>query len=55
MTERDRRDKYEAVSRTLPVGHVGEADEVAEAYLFLMKSAFATGQTVTVDGGALLV
>jgi len=39
----------------LPVGRVGEARDVAAAYLFLMEKAFATGQTVVVDGGALLV
>ena len=28
---------------------------VAAAYLFLMESGFATGQTTVVDGGAVLV
>lgn len=37
------------------VGRVGEAREVAEAYLYLMREGFSTGQVVIVDGGAALV
>jgi NAD(P)-dependent dehydrogenase (short-subunit alcohol dehydrogenase family) len=40
---------------TMPVGKVGEPAEIAEAYLFLMRSGFTTGQVVVVDGGMLLV
>jgi NAD(P)-dependent dehydrogenase (short-subunit alcohol dehydrogenase family) len=43
------------VGKSLPVGRVGEAHDIARAYLFLMKEGFATGQTVVVDGGAVLV
>ena len=46
---------YEQVAPTLPVKHVGTADEVAEAYLFAMKCSYFTGQTIFVDGGALIV
>ncbi len=28
---------------------------IAQAYLFLMKEGFCTGQTVVVDGGTVLV
>jgi NAD(P)-dependent dehydrogenase (short-subunit alcohol dehydrogenase family) len=41
--------------RSLPVGRVGEAYDIAQAYLFLMKEEFSTGQTVVVDGGTVLV
>jgi NAD(P)-dependent dehydrogenase (short-subunit alcohol dehydrogenase family) len=46
---------YESVGKSLPVGRVGEASDIAEAYLFLMHEGFATGQTVVVDGGTVLV
>lgn len=46
---------YESVGNSLPVGRVGEASEIAQAYLFLMQEGFATGQTVVVDGGTVLV
>lgn len=55
MSEEDRQAMYEQAGKHLPVGRVGEARDVAAAYLFLMESAFATGQTHVVDGGAVLV
>jgi NAD(P)-dependent dehydrogenase (short-subunit alcohol dehydrogenase family) len=55
MAEEDRQTMYEEAGKHFPVGRVGEAHDVAVAYLFLMESAFATGQTVVVDGGAVLV
>jgi NAD(P)-dependent dehydrogenase (short-subunit alcohol dehydrogenase family) len=39
----------------LPVGKVGEAADVAELYLALMRSGFTSGQTVVVDGGMTLI
>ena len=46
---------YAAEAARLPVGHVGEPAEVAEAYLYLMRQTYGTGQTLVVDGGASLV
>jgi NAD(P)-dependent dehydrogenase (short-subunit alcohol dehydrogenase family) len=46
---------YESVGKSLLVGRVGEACEIARAYLFLMKEGYSTGQTVVLDGGAVLV
>jgi NAD(P)-dependent dehydrogenase (short-subunit alcohol dehydrogenase family) len=46
---------YESLGKTLLVGRVGEACEIARAYLFLMQEGYSTGQTVVVDGGAVLV
>jgi len=45
---------YAQQAGTLPLGRVGEADDIAEAYLYLMKSDFSTGQIVIVDGGAVI-
>ena len=45
---------YESVGKSLLVGRVGEACEIARAYLFLMQEGYSTGQTVVIDGGALL-
>jgi NAD(P)-dependent dehydrogenase (short-subunit alcohol dehydrogenase family) len=55
MSASDRERLYESVGNSLPVGRVGEASEIAQAYLFLMQEGFATGQTVVVDGGTVLV
>jgi NAD(P)-dependent dehydrogenase (short-subunit alcohol dehydrogenase family) len=46
---------FNAHGAGLPVGKVGEPEELAEAYLFLMRSTFTTGQVLVADGGALLV
>jgi NAD(P)-dependent dehydrogenase (short-subunit alcohol dehydrogenase family) len=55
MQGRERDGMYERVGKTLLVGRVGEACEIARAYLFLMQEGYSTGQTVVLDGGALLV
>ncbi|MCW2979804.1 MAG: short-chain dehydrogenase/reductase [Solirubrobacterales bacterium] len=55
MSEADRAGLYEGVAAQLPVSRVGEAEDVAAAYLYLMANAHSTGDVVTVDGGTLLV
>jgi NAD(P)-dependent dehydrogenase (short-subunit alcohol dehydrogenase family) len=55
MSSEDREQLFESVGKRLPVGRVGEAHDIAHAYLFLMQEGFGTGQTVVVDGGAVLV
>lgn len=55
MSEADREALYEQTAARLPVGHVGEVDEIAEAYIYLMRQSYGTGQVLVVDGGAVLV
>jgi NAD(P)-dependent dehydrogenase (short-subunit alcohol dehydrogenase family) len=55
MSSADREQLFESVGKRLPVGRVGEAHDIAQAYLFLMKEGFSTGQIVVVDGGTVLV
>src|SRR4029077_9680648 len=55
MTSSEREGLYESVGKRLPVGRVGEAHDIAQAFLFLMNEGFSTGQTVVVDGGTVLV
>ena len=50
-----RENLYESVGKSLLVGRVGEACEIARAYLFLMQEGYSTGQIVVLDGGAVLV
>lgn len=48
--------RYERVKSllpSLPLERLGAADEIAEAYLYLMGSSYSTGSVVVVDGGAL--
>ena len=55
MSAAEREKLFESVGKSLPVGRVGEAHDIAQAYLFLMQEGFSTGQTVVVDGGTVLV
>jgi NAD(P)-dependent dehydrogenase (short-subunit alcohol dehydrogenase family) len=45
---------YAAEAQRLLVGHVGESQEIAEGYLYLMRQTYVTGQTLAIDGGRLL-
>jgi len=55
MNSSEREQLFESVGKRLPVGRVGEAHDIAQAYLFLMQEGFSTAQTVVVDGGTVLV
>lgn len=45
-----------ALARGIPLGRLGEPEDIAAAMLFLASpgAAYITGQTIIVDGGALL-
>ena len=50
------RDTFEAMSRSLPIGHAGEPSDVADGIAFLLSSDsdYVTGQTLHVNGGMVL-
>lgn len=41
-------------SKTIPLKRTASVDELASAYLFLMKNDFITGQQLAIDGGIML-
>ena len=52
----DQAENVQRIASQTPLGRVAEANEIAEAILFLadgQRSSFITGQTLVVDGGAL--
>ena len=51
---RDALDYAEAANH-LPVQRVGEPEDIAAAYVYLMNQPYATGSIVSVDGGHVLV
>jgi NAD(P)-dependent dehydrogenase (short-subunit alcohol dehydrogenase family) len=46
---------FENYSKKFLTGSVGEPDEIAEAFGYLIRCNYVTGQSLTVDGGAVLV
>jgi NAD(P)-dependent dehydrogenase (short-subunit alcohol dehydrogenase family) len=55
MPEAARRDMLTKTAAALPVGRVGEGDDIAKQILTFMTVGFATGSVVYIDGGALVV
>lgn len=51
----DREEVLRDLAARLPVGRVGEPEDIADAALFLMGNGFVTGSVLRVDGGGALV
>ncbi len=45
----------EAMAKRLPVGRIGQADDIAQAIELVMRNGFISGTVVHVDGGQRLV
>ncbi|WP_199514802.1 SDR family oxidoreductase [Nucisporomicrobium flavum] len=45
---------YAQAGAGLPLGRVGEVEEVAAAYLYLLTQPYSTGTVLTADGGTLV-
>lgn len=55
MSAEDQQSMFDQQAAALPVGRVGEVEDVARAFLYSMTQSFMTGTSIPVDGGALLV
>ncbi|MFE3503604.1 SDR family oxidoreductase [Kitasatospora sp. NPDC059146] len=54
LPETDREQLYARTAAALPLRRIGDPEDTAEAYAYLMEQRFATGTVLTVDGGGLL-
>lgn len=54
MPEEARRDMLAKTAASLPVGRVGQGEDIARQILAFMTNGFATGSIVYIDGGALI-
>jgi len=54
MAEADRAGMFERTAARLPARRVGQPEDIAQAILFVATNPFATGSTVTVDGGGTI-
>ena len=55
IPEDRRAEQIRRMTARLPLPRAGEPDEVAEAYLHLLRATYSTGQVLIVDGGMTLV
>lgn len=55
MPDAERENLYAQTATALPVKKVGEAEDIAKTYVYLMEQTYSTGQTIIVDGGASFV
>jgi len=55
LPEVDRNALYTNTANNLLVKRVGESADVAKGFIYLINQSFATGQTLVIDGGTLLV
>ncbi|GJE56914.1 MULTISPECIES: SDR family oxidoreductase [Methylobacterium] len=54
MDTADRVAMFETRAAQLPARRIGQPDDIAQAILFVATNPFATGSTVTVDGGGTI-
>ena len=55
IPEEQRAAQLQSMTSRLPLPRVGTPAEVAQAYLYLMRGGYTTGQVLTVDGGMTLI
>ncbi|MBM9485516.1 SDR family oxidoreductase [Pseudomonas sp. ICBG1301] len=54
LAEEQRVAMFAKAGEGLPVGRVGQAEEVAAGYVLAMENGFMTGAVIDIDGGGLL-
>jgi NAD(P)-dependent dehydrogenase (short-subunit alcohol dehydrogenase family) len=55
VSDAQRNAMFESISSAVPLGRVGEPADAAEAFLYLMREQYSTGQIIVLDGGLVLV
>ena len=55
LEEADRDGFYSYLESKLLLKRVGEAEDIAQGFIYLMQQTYTTGQSLVIDGGAVLV
>ena len=48
-------ERYAGLVEQVPLGRIGQVEEMADAILFMARSPYVTGEVLTIDGGLHLV
>jgi len=51
MKDQEKSALFENIAKQLPVGRIGQPEEIAQSVLYLLASGYTTGSTLIVDGG----
>jgi NAD(P)-dependent dehydrogenase (short-subunit alcohol dehydrogenase family) len=51
FNEQEQKEHFLRVSKDLPVGRAGTAEDIAEGVMFLVTNGFVTGSVLDIDGG----
>ena len=54
MPDADRQAMFDEAASHQPARRIGEPGDIAQAFLFVATNPYATGSTVTVDGGGTI-
>jgi NAD(P)-dependent dehydrogenase (short-subunit alcohol dehydrogenase family) len=55
IPEANRKAVYEGIAKATTTGAIGKVEDVAEAYLYVMKDKNVSGSVIATNGGRLLV
>jgi NAD(P)-dependent dehydrogenase (short-subunit alcohol dehydrogenase family) len=55
IPEETRQEQIRRMTSRLPIPRAGDPSEIAEAYLYLIRGTYSTGQVLVVDGGTTLI
>ncbi len=55
IEEKERAESFARIAKTLLVGRIASAEDIAHTYLYAMTNRYTTGSVILVEGGALLV
>lgn len=55
LDKADRDGFFKYLESTLLLKRVGQPEDIAQAFVYLMKQSYVTGQSLVIDGGAVLV
>ena len=51
MTDALTPEQQDAIKKQIPLGFIGNPDDVAKAVVFFLENRYVTGEVIKVDGG----